>query len=114
MHVRLFARLFVRLFYVSSEFSYSAGVALYRAQVMGEHGMLSLGNPPSSGLEFFDSTGCTTSPPEHSFPQRFREVQEHGSGPSVVPAEKHRVSAIVLTKSLGTDRVNQCVSVWST
>lgn len=43
-------------------------------QVMGEKGMLSLGNPPSSGLEFFDSQGCSTSPPEHSFPQRFREV----------------------------------------
>ncbi|CAN0086441.1 unnamed protein product [Ectocarpus sp. 13 AM-2016] len=45
-----------------------------RIEVMGEKGMLSLGNPPSSGLEFFDSTGCSTSPPEHSFPQRFREV----------------------------------------
>ncbi|CAN0192198.1 unnamed protein product [Ectocarpus sp. 12 AP-2014] len=44
-----------------------------RIEVMGEKGMLSLGNPPSSGLEFFDSTGCSTSPPEHSFPQRFRE-----------------------------------------
>lgn len=43
-------------------------------QVMGEKGMLSLGNPPSSGLEFFDSGGCSTSPPEYSFPQRFREV----------------------------------------
>lgn len=44
-------------------------------QVMGEKGMLSLGNPPSSGLEFFDSRGCFTSPPQHSFPQRFREVR---------------------------------------
>lgn len=43
-------------------------------QVMGEKGMLSLGNPPSSGLELLDSQGCSTSPPEHSFPQRFREV----------------------------------------
>lgn len=45
-----------------------------RVQVMGEKGMLSLGNPPSSGLELLDSQGCSTSPPEHSFPQRFREV----------------------------------------
>eukprot|EP00904_Undaria_pinnatifida_P003654 jgi/Undpi1/1328/HiC_scaffold_11.g04720.m1 len=45
-----------------------------RIEVMGENGMLSLGNPPSSGLEFFDSSGCTTSPLQHSFPQRFREA----------------------------------------
>lgn len=46
----------------------------FALQVMGEHGMLSLGNPPSSGLEIYNSTGCTASPPEYSFPQRFREV----------------------------------------
>eukprot|EP00903_Cladosiphon_okamuranus_P013043 g12168.t1 len=45
-----------------------------RIEVMGEKGMLSLGNPPSSGLELLDSQGCSTSPPEHSFPQRFREA----------------------------------------
>ena len=62
-----FDRVFVRFFVF--------GGWPFAMQVMGEDGMLSLGNPPSSGLEAFDSTGCTTSPPEHSFPQRFREVQ---------------------------------------
>lgn len=44
-------------------------------QVMGDKGMISLGNPPRTGLEFLDSSGCSTSPPEHSFPERFREVR---------------------------------------
>lgn len=41
---------------------------------MGEKGMLSLGNPPSSGLEVYDERGLTLSPPDYSFPQRFRKV----------------------------------------
>lgn len=36
--------------------------------------MLCLGNPPSSGLELYDSRGCATAPPDYSFPERFREV----------------------------------------
>lgn len=41
---------------------------------MGEKGMLSLGNPPNSGLQVHDKDGLALSPPDYSFPQRFRKV----------------------------------------
>ncbi|CAM9713557.1 unnamed protein product, partial [Sphacelaria rigidula] len=45
-----------------------------RIEVMGEAGMLSIGNPRSSGLELYDRRGHTLSPPDYSFPQRFRKA----------------------------------------
>lgn len=68
--------------------------------------MLSLGNPASSGVEFFDSRGCATSPPDYSFPQRFREVMLVRFTPAV------RVNLRVATDSLSRFRAFEHVVVF--
>ncbi|CAN0438721.1 unnamed protein product, partial [Discosporangium mesarthrocarpum] len=44
-----------------------------RIEVVGEKGMLEVGNPSRHGLKFSSEQGRAGGKPDHSFPERYRE-----------------------------------------